>query len=80
MICMNCPEGRRFAESAVNCLLYGMITRAEHECTREGGKRHDRAAEDHGAGRGDGENADETGGGRRVSAETLPGVLYESAE
>lgn len=80
MTCRDCPEGRKFAEGAVNCLLYGMIIRADHQCTRKGGEQHDRAAEDHGAGRGDSENADETGGGRRGSAETLPGVLYESAE
>lgn len=48
MKCKNCPEGRRFAAGSVNCILYGMIIRDEHECTLEGGKRHDRAA-DHGA-------------------------------
>lgn len=26
---------------SVHCLLYGMIIREEHECTLEGGKRHD---------------------------------------
>lgn len=74
MICKNCPEGRRFGADAINCLLYGMTIRENHECTREGGKRHDRAAEDHDRS-GDGENADETGGGRRGSAETVPGIF-----
>lgn len=49
MICKNCPEGRRFAEGSVYCILYGMIIREEHECKLEGGKRHDRA-DDHGEG------------------------------
>ena len=80
MKCKNCPEGRRFADGAVNCLLYGMIIREDHECTREGGKRHDRAAEDDGERSDEGENADEAGGGRRGPAEKVPGILYESAE
>ena len=51
MKCRDCPEGRRFAEGSVNCILYGMIIREDHECTLEGGRRHDadRAA-DHGEG------------------------------
>ena len=48
MICRNCPEGRRFAAGSRECLLYGIIIREDHECTREGGKRHDRD-EDHGS-------------------------------
>lgn len=48
MTCGKCPEGRRYAEGSTYCVLYGMIIRDEHECTREGGQRHDRAAEDHG--------------------------------
>ena len=47
MKCRDCPEGRRFAKGSVKCLPYGMIIREEHECTLEGGKRHDRAG-DHG--------------------------------
>ena len=41
MNCKNCPEGRRFAKGSIDCLLYGMIIREDHECTREGGKRHE---------------------------------------
>lgn len=41
MICKNCPEGRRFTEDSVNCILYGMIINANHECRLEGGERHD---------------------------------------
>ena len=48
MKCKNCPEGRRFAEGSTYCVLYGMIIRDEHECIREGGRRHDRDG-DHGA-------------------------------
>ena len=50
MICKNCPEGRRYARGSVNCILYGIIIREEHECIREGGKRHEGAAPaaDHG--------------------------------
>lgn len=35
MTCRECPEGRRFAEESVYCVLYGMIIRADHECTRK---------------------------------------------
>lgn len=40
MICKNCPEGRMYATGSVFCTLYGMIIREDHECYREGGKRH----------------------------------------
>ena len=46
MICKNCPEARRFAEESMYCLLYGIIIRENHECTREGGKAHDKKAAD----------------------------------
>lgn len=42
MTCGKCPEGRRFAAGSVFCLLYGMIIRETHKCTRDGGNRHDR--------------------------------------
>ena len=48
MKCRDCPEGKRMTVRKVKCIPYGMIISAEHECTREGGRRHDRAA-DHGA-------------------------------
>ena len=36
MKCKRCPQGRRFAEGSILCILYGMIIRADHEGTREG--------------------------------------------
>lgn len=53
MKCKECPEGRRFAKGRTYCVLYGMIIRDEHECTREGGRRHDGDG-DHGAEGADG--------------------------
>lgn len=53
MKCRNCPEGRRFAEGSTYCVLYGMIIRDEHECKREGGRRHDGTDADHGQDGGD---------------------------
>lgn len=41
MKCGRCPEGRRFARGSVECLLYGMIIREDHEGTREGCLQHD---------------------------------------
>ena len=41
MICRECPEGRRYAEGSIFCTWYGIIIRENHECSREGGKRHD---------------------------------------
>ena len=43
MKCRRCPEGRRFAAGSVNCILYGMIIREDHEGTREGCLQHDGA-------------------------------------
>ena len=40
MKCKQCPEGRRFARGSIECMLYGMIIRADHEGTREGCERH----------------------------------------
>lgn len=45
MTCGRCPEGRRYMQGSVFCNRYGIIINEEHECTREGGKRHDRAAD-----------------------------------
>lgn len=41
MKCRNCPEGKRYAKGSVNCILYGIIIREDHDCIREGGKRHE---------------------------------------
>ena len=46
MICGRCPEGRRFAQGSTFCVLYGIIISDKHECTLEGGKRHDGVADD----------------------------------
>ena len=35
MKCKDCRHGKFYAIGAVNCTLYGMIIRAEHECTLE---------------------------------------------
>ena len=49
MKCKYCPEGRRFASGSVNCLLYGMVIREDHEGTMEGcGGRGKHADEDAG--------------------------------
>lgn len=48
MICKNCPEGRRYANGSVNCIMYGIIIREDHECIRTGGKKHERYAGDPG--------------------------------
>ena len=36
MICKECPDGRRFAEGSILCLMYGIIIREDHEGTRKG--------------------------------------------
>ena len=41
MKCKLCPERRKFASGSVNCILYGMIIREDHEGTREGCMQHD---------------------------------------
>ena len=45
MKCKNCPEGKHYMSGSAYCVLYGMIIRDEHECTREGGRRHERDAD-----------------------------------
>ena len=66
MICKDCPEGRRFAEGSVYCILYGMIIRETHICTRDGGNRHE-GESNHG---GDGVGA----------VPEMPGLLRGSGE
>lgn len=57
MKCKDCPEGKRYMSGSVYCHLYGIIIREEHECTREGGRRHDSTGND-----GDGEGEREGAG------------------
>ena len=54
MTCRECARGKRYADGAVNCLLYGMIIRKDHECNREGRKAR---GEDEGDGDGIGPGA-----------------------
>ena len=74
MKCEDCRHGKFYAIGAVYCTLYGMIIRAEHECTLEreiwtdedisdGGERKTEIHDD---------------GGR--AAGEVPGVLSESGE
>lgn len=49
MKCGNCPEGRRFNETGIFCVWYGIILNEKHECGLERGRELDRA-EDHNAG------------------------------
>ena len=43
MKCRECAEGRPFAQGSVNCLLYGMIIRENHECTLTGARKKESA-------------------------------------
>ena len=51
MKCRNCPEGRHHMSGSVYCVLYGIIIDEKHECTREGGRRHDGDADPDGEGK-----------------------------
>ena len=45
MKCKNCPAGRRTIRNehrCVNCLLYGIVMKEDHECTRDGWRDFDR--------------------------------------
>lgn len=75
MKCKHCPAGRRTIRNehrCVNCLLYGIVMKEDHECTREGWRDYDRII-----GQGGGEMPGET----EVQANSggvvipLPGVL-----
>lgn len=46
MICGKCPEGRRFNDTGIYCVHYGMILTEKHVCALERGKEHDRAEQD----------------------------------
>ena len=76
MTCGKCPEGRRFAAGSVYCLLYGMIIRETHKCTRDGGNRHESDG-DHST---DGEREAELQEDSCGAAECVPVVLSGSGE
>lgn len=79
MICRFCPAGRRHTRNGyrcVNCLLYGMVMRENHECTREGWKDY-AGYDDHGEESRDGAEIPEDRG--RI-IEMLPGILSETGE
>ena len=74
MKCKRCPEGRRFARGSVECLLYGMIIREDHEGTREGCLQHDA---DDGGSYADNQ-ATELQDDRWDAIDSLPGFLSEA--
>lgn len=76
MICKNCPEGRRYAAGSIYCILYGIYIRENHECIREGGKRHDGDA-DNGRGSQDRTEIQDNSTG---AAGGLPGVVQKPGE
>lgn len=44
MICGVCPAGKRITRNehgCVRCIVYGMVLKEDHECTREGWKNYD---------------------------------------
>ena len=49
MRCGECPAGKRISRNGhrcVYCLLYGIIVRESHECTRDDWKRYKRPDDD----------------------------------
>lgn len=74
MKCRDCRHGRAFASGSVNCILYGMILRAEHECTLE---REIWIHDDSESGSEGKTEIRNDGGG---DAGEVPGVLSESGE
>ena len=79
MICKDCQAGKRFLRNGhkcVNCLLYGIIVRDDHECTRDGWKRFKRPD---GNGHRFREETEFQEDGADA-AETVPGILSESGE
>ena len=38
MTCRECANGKEFAEGGMWCRRYGMVIRAEHECTLPGAR------------------------------------------
>ena len=79
MICRFCPVGKRIRRSGqrwVRCILYGIVVKEDHECTREGWKDVERD-EKHGAEFGGEAELPEDGGD---VAEFMPGILPGSGE
>lgn len=77
MICKFCPAGRRHTRNGhrcVNCLLYGIVVREDHECTREGWKDFDRY---YGDCKRIGEETELPEDGGRI-IEIMPGILSGS--
>ena len=63
MKCRDCAEGKPIGGDGILCIQYGIIIGANHECTREGGRRRERD-QDHG----------ETGGGETELSEDSSGA------
>ena len=79
MICRFCPAGKRIRRNdhwCVQCLLYGIIVRDDHECKRDGWKDFDRIYR---FGDRFGEKAGLSEDGGRI-IELLPGILSESGK
>ena len=76
MKCKECAHGRRFAKGSVNCILYGMIIREDHECRGKGVIRRD-GDDDHGEDREDETELSKNRGG---TAGEVPGVLPAGRE
>ena len=74
MKCKDCRHGRPFALGSVNCILYGIIIRAEHECTLE------REIWIHGYNSDGSEGEAEIHDDGSGTAGEMPGVLPESGE
>ena len=76
MRCRECAEVRRFAAGSVYCILFGIIIRDDHICTRKGNERHERDDDQ----RGEETAKTELYILRRDAAGEMPGVLPGSGE
>lgn len=79
MICKRCPASKRMLRNGhgcVMCLIYGIIVRDNHECTRDGWKHFKRDDCD---GDGIGEETGFPEDGSDAFKE-MPGILSESGE
>ena len=68
-----CPEGQRYAQGSIYCVLYGMIIREGYTCRmcrKEGGEKSEDGDQDIG-----GEDGTEIQGIGGNAAGTVPGVL-----
>lgn len=52
MKCRECAEGKKHSAASVFCIQYGIVMRADHECTLEGARirEHERDADHFGDG------------------------------